>query len=112
MEAFFSGVRSRLELVVGDFEAAAADLDVTLTLLPRLAPGSNQTLQVLVVPMLRDVLGGGVLDPAAADVLLEFSDRPDTRWAGLALKLAAGRGWPSPAGRSRPGRSSTPRCRP
>jgi len=92
MEAFFSAVRSRLELVVGDFDAAAADLDAALALLPRLAPGSNQTMQVLVVPMLRDVLGGGILDPAVADVLLEFSDRPDTRWAGLALKLAAGRG--------------------
>jgi hypothetical protein len=91
MEAFFTAVRSRLELVVGDFDAAATDLDAALALLPRIAAGSNQTMQVLVVPMLRDVVGGAVLDPAVADVLLEFSDRPDTRWAGLALRLAAAR---------------------
>ena len=90
-EAFFSAVRSRLELIVGDFEAAAADLDAALALLPRIAAGSNQTLQVLVVPMLRDVVGGVILDPAVADVLLEFSERPDTRWAGLILRLGAAR---------------------
>lgn len=90
-EAFFSAVRSRLELVVGDFEAAAVDLDAALALLPRIAAGSNQALQVLVAPMLRDAVGGAILDPAVADVLLEFSERPDTRWAGLALRLGASR---------------------
>ena len=91
MEGFLSAVRSRLETVVGDFDAAAGDLDAALALLPRIAAGSNQALQILVVPMLRDVVGGAVLDAGVADVLLEFSDRPDTRWAGLALRLAAAR---------------------
>ncbi len=92
MEAFMVAMRSRLETVVGDFDAAAADLDAAMALLPRIAPGSNQWLQVVVVPMLRDVVGGIDLGVEIADVLLEASEQPDTRWAGLALRLAAGRG--------------------
>ncbi len=92
MEAFMLAFRSRLQSVVGDFDAAAADLDVALALLPRIAPGSNQHLQVLVVPMLRDVIGGVDLGVDVADVLLAASERPDTKWAGLALRLAAARG--------------------
>ncbi len=91
MTAFLIAVRSRLESVVGDFDTAAADLDAALALLSRISPESNQYLQVLVVPMLRDTIGGAILDPAVADVLLDFSERPDTRWAGLALRLAAAR---------------------
>ncbi len=91
MEAFFLAVRSRLETVIGDFDAAAAHLDAALALLPRIAPESNQYLQVLVVPMLRDVVGGINLGADIADVLLAASERPDTRWAGLALRLAAAR---------------------
>ena len=93
MDAFFSAVRSRLEAITGEFDAAAADLDAALALLPRMAAGSNQAMQVLVVPMLRDVLGGKVLDPAVADVLLDFAAQPDTRWAGLVLRLGAARGF-------------------
>ncbi|MBK5289345.1 MAG: hypothetical protein JJE46_12865, partial [Acidimicrobiia bacterium] len=92
MEAFMFAMRSRLETVVGDFDAAAEDLDAALALLPRIAPGSNQWLQVVVVPMLRDVIGGVDLGVEIADVLLAASEQPDTRWAGLALRLAAGRG--------------------
>jgi class 3 adenylate cyclase len=91
MEAFVLAIRSRLETVVGDFDAAAEDLDAALALLPRIAPGSNQYLQVLVVPMLRDSVGGIDLGSEVADVLLAASERPDTRWAGLALRLAAAR---------------------
>ncbi len=92
MEAFMVAFRSRLETVVGDFDAAAADLDAALALLPRIAPGSNQWLQVMVVPMLRDVVTGVDLGVEIADLLLEASEQPDTRWAGLALRLAAARG--------------------
>ena len=92
MEAFLMAIRSRLETVVGDFDAAADHLDAALALLPRIVPESNQYLQVLVVPMLRDVVGGINLGTDIADVLLAASERPDTRWAGLALRLAAARG--------------------
>ena len=92
MEAYMLAMRSRFETVVGDFDAAAADLDAALALLPRIAPGSNQYLQVLVAPMLRDVVGGVELGVEVADVLLAASEQPDTRWAGLALRLAAARG--------------------
>lgn len=92
MEAFMLAMRSRLETVVGDFDAAAEDLDAAMALLPRIASGSNQWLQVVVVPMLRDVIGGLDLGVEIADVLLAASEQPDTRWAGLALRLAAGRG--------------------
>lgn len=91
MEAFMLAIRSRLRSVVGDFDAAAEDLDAALALLPRIAPGSNQYLQVLVVPMLREVIGGVELSVDIADVLLAASEQPDTRWAGLALRLAAAR---------------------
>ena len=91
MEAFLMAIRSRLETVVGDFDAAADHLDAALALLPRIVPESNQYLQVLVVPMLRDVVGGINLGSDIADVLLAASERPDTRWAGLALRLAAAR---------------------
>ncbi len=92
MEAYMLAMRSRLETVVGDFDAAAEHLDAAMALLPRIAPGSNQWLQVVVVPMLRDVVGGVDLGVEIADVLLAASEQPDTRWAGLALRLAAGRG--------------------
>lgn len=92
MEAFLLAIRSRIETVVGDFDAAGEDLDAALALLPRIAPESNQYLQVLVVPMLRDVVGGLEPDAGVADVLLAASERPATRWAGLALRLAAARG--------------------
>ncbi len=91
MEAFLLAVRSRLETVVGDFDAAAEDLDAALALLPRIAPGSNQALQVLVTPILRDVVGGIDHGAELAEVLLAASERPDTRWAGLALRLGAAR---------------------
>jgi hypothetical protein len=91
MEAFLLAIRSRLEAVVGDFDVAAADLDTAMSLLPRISPESNQYLQVLVAPMLRGVIGGVALGPEIAEVLLAASERPDTRWAGLALRLAAGR---------------------
>ena len=93
MEAFLLGVRSRLRVVVGDFDLAAGDLDAAMALLPRLAPGSNQYFQVLVVPALRDVLAGVVPGVEYAEILLAASDQPDTRWIGLALRLGAARGF-------------------
>ncbi len=109
MEAFMLAMRSRLETVVGDFDAAAEHLDAAMALLPRIAPGSNQWLQVVVVPMLRDVVGGVDLGVEIADVLLAASEQPDTRWAGLALRLAAARGLVL-GGLRRPGAGDPRRC--
>ena len=88
-EALFLALRSRLEAVLGRFDEAAADLDSAFALLPRIASESNQAFQVLATPLLRDLLCGVAIAPEAIEFMLASSERPDTRWAGLVLRLAA-----------------------
>ena len=91
MEAFLVAVRSRLEMVLGRFDDAAADLDAALALLPRLSPDSNQAFQVLVTPTLNGIVCGETQPVGTVDLLLAFSELPDTRWAGLVLRMGAAR---------------------
>jgi class 3 adenylate cyclase len=91
LEAMGFAIRSRCEALVGDFDAAAASLDAAFALMPRISPESNPAFQVLATPMLRDNICGVDLAPELVDFLLEWADRPDTKWIGLVLRLAAAR---------------------
>lgn len=89
LEAFLLTVRSRLNAVLGEFDTAEQDQRAAEALLPRIAPESNSVFQVLATPMLQDTLCGVGLEPGVIDVLLAFAERPDTKWAGLALRVSA-----------------------
>jgi class 3 adenylate cyclase len=90
-EALALVVRSRLLMVLGRFDDAARDLDAAMALLPRLDPESNQTFQVLATTFLNDDVAGVSIGDDAADLLLGFAGRPDTQWAGLAIRMAVAR---------------------
>jgi hypothetical protein len=91
-EAVVLALQSRFQAVLGEFDASAASLDGALALMPRIAPESNATLQVLGAPILNDFLAGvDQLPPGVVDLMLGFANRPDTHWAGLVLRLGAAR---------------------
>ncbi len=91
MEAFVIALRSRLKLAVGDLDGAASDCETALAMLPRVSPESNQYFQVIAAQAIRAAIGGAILDTSVAEVLLDVAERPDTRWFGLTLRLAAAR---------------------
>ena len=62
-----------------------------LAMLPRVSPESNQYFQVIAAQSIRAAIGGAILDASVAEVLLDVAERPDTRWFGLTLRLAAAR---------------------
>jgi hypothetical protein len=92
LEAFGISMRSRCWMYLGEFEQADADQNEALALLPRLSPESNPFMQVMATDLLRGQLCGQLIANDEIDMILSFTDRPGTHWAGLAIKLSAAGG--------------------